>query len=248
MRETPRRREPGACVAVGILGWAEKVGIRPDGSNPCRHVERYPEKAVERLLTAAELARLGDALERATQPWTDESRVAWRQECERQAEALGLPKAERAAWVESRMPRRDTAEDWRAIAALRLLIFTGARESEILTLRWEWIAAVQGAARLPDSKTGAKNLYLSPRCVGRAGRSAPHGGQSACAAGRSKSGIAPRTPSMWRRPIADISRCQRHDLCWPQAEWGLSATSMPEPPFTFTPHSGSTSIGGSHAL
>lgn len=162
MRATPVAANRALALLSAILGWAEKVGIRPDASNPCRHVERYPEKAVERLLTAAELARLGDALERAIQPWTDESRVAWRQECERQAEALGLPKGERAAWVESRMPRRDTAEDWRAIAALRLLIFTGARESEILTLRWEWIAAVQGAARLPDSKTGAKNLYLPP--------------------------------------------------------------------------------------
>jgi integrase len=43
-----------------------------------------------------------------------------------------------------------------------LLIFTGARLSEILTLRWAWIDLTQGVARLPDSKTGAKNLYLPP--------------------------------------------------------------------------------------
>jgi integrase len=43
-----------------------------------------------------------------------------------------------------------------------LLILTGARLSEILTLRREWIDALQGVARLPDSKTGAKNLYLPP--------------------------------------------------------------------------------------
>jgi integrase len=60
------------------------------------------------------------------------------------------------------MPRRDTAEDWRAIAAFRLLLFTGARLSEILTLRWQWIDEAAGVARLPDSKTGAKNLYLPP--------------------------------------------------------------------------------------
>jgi integrase len=60
------------------------------------------------------------------------------------------------------MLRRASPEDWRAVAALRLLIFTGARLSEILTPRWEWIDTQQGVARLPDSKTGAKNLYPPP--------------------------------------------------------------------------------------
>jgi integrase len=56
----------------------------------------------------------------------------------------------------------DTAEDWRAIACFKLLLFTGARLSEILTLRWEWINWEHGFARLPDSKTGRKNLLLPP--------------------------------------------------------------------------------------
>jgi integrase len=60
------------------------------------------------------------------------------------------------------MPTRDTPEDWRAIAAFRLIIFSGARLSEILTLQWAWIDVLQGIARLPDSKSGAKNLYLPP--------------------------------------------------------------------------------------
>src|ERR1700722_17656113 len=60
------------------------------------------------------------------------------------------------------MPHRETPEDWRALAAVRLLIFTGARASEILTLRWESIRAAQGIALLPDRKRGAKNLYLPP--------------------------------------------------------------------------------------
>ena len=48
------------------------------------------------------------------------------------------------------------------IAALRLLILTGARLSEILTLRWNWIDFDNSCIRLPDSKTGAKTIYLSP--------------------------------------------------------------------------------------
>lgn len=55
----------------------------------------------------------------------------------------------------------DTAEDWRAIACFKLLLFTGARLGEILGLRWEWIDWTRGVARLPDSKTGRKNLLLS---------------------------------------------------------------------------------------
>jgi hypothetical protein len=41
---------------------AERWGLRPDGSNPCRHVEKFAEKKRERMLSADELTRLGDAL------------------------------------------------------------------------------------------------------------------------------------------------------------------------------------------
>jgi hypothetical protein len=34
---------------------------------------------------------------------------------------METPLAERAGWIKARMPRRVTAEDWRAIAAFRLL-------------------------------------------------------------------------------------------------------------------------------
>lgn len=121
MRSTPVAANRSLALLSAILGWAERVGERPDGSNPCRHIDKNPEKARERYLTAEELARLGDAL--AT------------------AEDAGLA-------------------DWRAVTLVRLLLFTGARLSEILTLRWEWIDLSTGIARLPDSKTGAKNLFL----------------------------------------------------------------------------------------
>ena len=51
-------------------------------------------------------------------------------------------------------------EDWRATNILRLLVYTGARLSEILTLQWTWIHWGGGFARLPDSKTGTKNVPL----------------------------------------------------------------------------------------
>lgn len=51
--------------------------------------------------------------------------------------------------------------DWRADAVIRLLLYTGARLSEILSLEWSFIDWDGGFARLPDSKTGAKSLALS---------------------------------------------------------------------------------------
>lgn len=47
-----------------------------------------------------------------------------------------------------------------AITAIRLLIFTGCRVSEILSLEWNWINFETGSIRLPDSKTGSKTIYL----------------------------------------------------------------------------------------
>jgi len=47
-----------------------------------------------------------------------------------------------------------------AAAAIRLLLLTGARLSEILTLRWEYVDLERGALRLRDSKTGPKTIHL----------------------------------------------------------------------------------------
>lgn len=54
----------------------------------------------------------------------------------------------------------DGQEDWRAVNILRLLVYTGARLSEILSLQWGWIHWDEGYARLPDSKTGTKTMPL----------------------------------------------------------------------------------------
>ena len=49
-----------------------------------------------------------------------------------------------------------------AVAAIRLLVLTGCRRSEILGLRWEHVDLDAGELRLPDSKTGARLVPLSP--------------------------------------------------------------------------------------
>jgi integrase len=49
--------------------------------------------------------------------------------------------------------------------ALRLLMLTGARLSEILKLKWEYVDYHRGILNLPDSKTGAKFIHLSSCAV-----------------------------------------------------------------------------------
>jgi integrase len=46
-------------------------------------------------------------------------------------------------------------------AAIRLLLFTGARLREILHLRWQHFDAERGLLLLPDSKTGKKAIVLN---------------------------------------------------------------------------------------
>lgn len=55
--------------------------------------------------------------------------------------------------------------DTYAIAAIRLLIFTGARLSEILTLRWSYVDLQRRALLLPDSKTGCKTIPLNSAAI-----------------------------------------------------------------------------------
>ena len=52
------------------------------------------------------------------------------------------------------------AENPLAVAAVRLLILTGCRKTEILSLRWSSVDFDHGCLRLPDSKTGERIVML----------------------------------------------------------------------------------------
>lgn len=52
-----------------------------------------------------------------------------------------------------------------AVAAIRLLLLTGCRKSEILNLRWDDVDMEAGELRLADSKTGPRTIVLSPEAV-----------------------------------------------------------------------------------
>jgi integrase len=115
----------------------------PEGhGNPARGIKRYREQGLERFLTAEELNRLGEAL--------------------REAETTGLPWETNGALKHlAKEDNRRTLVDPFAVAAVRLLILTGARLREILHAKWDQIDFGRGILYLADSKTGRKPLYLN---------------------------------------------------------------------------------------
>ena len=147
-------KAPRANRLVAVIGslysFAEKRELVPEHFNPARRIERYPENRRERFLTTVELERLGAALD--------------------EGESVGLP------WVaeEGKIPSKHLAKPEnrrsliapQATAAIRLLIFTGARLREILDLRWEHVDIERGLLLLPDSKTGRKTVVLNGAAMG----------------------------------------------------------------------------------
>ena len=61
-RHKPYQANRTLGVLSKMFNLAEVWGLRPDGSNPCRHVPKYKEKKRERFLSQNELQRLGQAL------------------------------------------------------------------------------------------------------------------------------------------------------------------------------------------
>lgn len=57
------------------------------------------------------------------------------------------------------------SEPANVISAIRLLLLTGCRLSEILTLKWEYIDIEHCRINFPDSKTGKKTIYISPLAI-----------------------------------------------------------------------------------
>jgi integrase len=119
---TPYQANRVVAVLRKMFNLAERWGIRPNDSNPCKHIDKYREKPRERMLSIEEWRRLGGAM-------------------------------------------RDHRGSSHAIAAIKLLMLTGARLSEVLQLKWEWVNLDRYEIRLPDSKTGPKTIHLPPRAV-----------------------------------------------------------------------------------
>jgi integrase len=114
------------------------------GFNPAADIELFREKARERFLTTVELERLGNAL--------------------REAETEGIPwmlDPDKATAKHAPKSATRTVFSPYAVAAIRLLLLTGARLREILHAKWDDVDLERGVLLLPDSKTGRSYRVLS---------------------------------------------------------------------------------------
>jgi len=126
LRHIPYQANRCLKMVSKLFVLAEMWGLRPDGSNPRKHIRKYPEEKRERFLSAAELRQIGEVLR------------------EMESERVELPSA---------------------ILAARLLILTGCRLGEIMTLKWHYVDFDESVLRLPDSKTGKKVVHLGAPAV-----------------------------------------------------------------------------------
>ena len=117
LRATPVAADRSMPVLSVIMREAERMGLRPEGSNPCRGIRRYRRKGRERFLSDDELRRL----------------------------------SARLAAHQARRPQQ--------VALIRLLLLTGCRKSEILSLQWSDYR--DGHLHLRDSKVGPRTVWLS---------------------------------------------------------------------------------------
>ena len=63
LRHIPYQANRNIEIISKMFTLAEMWGLRPDGSNPRRHLRKYPEQKRERFLSTAELKRLGAVLD-----------------------------------------------------------------------------------------------------------------------------------------------------------------------------------------
>jgi integrase len=138
-----------------IFQLAEDWKYRPAGSNPCRGAKRFAEHKVERYLSVDELARLGHALNAAKQ-----GRLI--------VDPDDVKPTKRKLGGQRKLGPR--SENPYAVAAIELLLLTGCRLGEVLNLRWSDVDVERRFLLLPDSKTGAKTVYLSEAAISTLGK------------------------------------------------------------------------------
>jgi integrase len=175
LRDRPYQANRALGVLSKMMNLAEAWGLRLDGSNPCRHLQKYREEKRERYLTKEELQRLGAALADA------------------QTKATESPFA---------------------VAAIGLLVLTGARLNEILTLRWEYVDLENEVLRLPDSKTGAKLIYLNAAAINLLRTMPRMAGNPYMIAGKKDGARLINLQKAWRRirGKANLDDVRIHDL------------------------------------
>jgi len=182
------------CVRLlsTIFRYAERLGERPRGSNPATDVPRFKEFLKERFLKPEELQALLRALDTAASVGLPSAPSRQREYNEESAKHAPPPTPGKKNIARGQAQKANPI----AIAALRLLLLTGARKSEILQLEWTEVDVSRKLLMLADSKSGPSARPLSPDAIVIL-KSLPH------AEGAKYVFTSPVNPD---KPIADISR------------------------------------------
>lgn len=141
LKDKPYQGNRTLALLSSFFSWCEKHGHKPEGNHPCRHIEKYKEKARERFLSEEELYSLGKALAKYERDYKYMKEHPHKKEKEKK--------------------KQEDLITLYATAAIRLLILTGARSGEILSLKWEDVDFKNKIIRLQESKTGQKTIHLS---------------------------------------------------------------------------------------
>ena len=170
LRATPVAADRSMPVLSVIMREAERMGMRPEGSNPCRGIRRYRRKGRERFLSDDEIRRLSARL-----------------------------RVYETRWVPQ-------------VAIIRLLLLTGCRKSEILTL--QWLDYRDGHLFLRDSKTGPRTVWLSDPARAVLDDLAPKGRWVFPASRADRPGSAAWLDRFWIRvrAEAELEDVHLHDL------------------------------------
>ena len=109
---------------------------------------------------------------------------------------------------------QDGSEAPFVLAAIRLLILTGARLNEILTLKWSYVDLERMLLFLPDSKTGQKIIGLNAPAVALLSRLQRLQGNAHVIPGRVRGGHLINLQKPWRRirTAAGLGDVRIHDL------------------------------------
>lgn len=173
--KTPVQANRVLALLSKIFNLAEVWDLRPDGTNPCRHVRKFPERARRRYLSANELEMLGAVLAKAERGGTESPDV---------------------------------------ILALRLIVFTGARHHEILSLQWKDVNLERGTLTLADSKTGQRDIVLAAPATQLLREASARSDDCWLFPGRNPAKSRHSLDSAWRRirSAAGIPDVHIHDL------------------------------------
>ena len=151
LHATPGTGNGALRLLRNVLAEAVKLELLP--TNPAAGVKLHQLQKREEHLDAAEVRILLDAIE-------IEENLGWLPTPKRIGEAK---KGVRGG--KGKKDERGRGITSHAAGLLRLLVYTGARLREIMHARWSWVRWEDREIALPDSKTGARRIALSPPAI-----------------------------------------------------------------------------------